>query len=317
MATTRLPRFAFFKGEVVPYGEARIGLLTHALNYGTGCFAGIRAFWNAQEEELFVFRPLDHFRRFLDSARLLAMDLPYAPEDLRDGLLELLRREELKTDSYVRPLAFLADESIGVRLHDLSAAVSMVAIPFGKYIEDDGNGIHVAFSSWTRITDNMIPARGKISGAYVNSALAKTEAIRAGFDEAILLTSSGHISEASAANIFLVRNGALVTPSVTEDILEGITRRTILQLAREELGLAVEERPIDRTEIYVADEAFLCGTGVQIVPISRANHRPVGSGRPGSVTARIASLHGDIVRGRVAKYRDWCAPVYASTPARV
>jgi len=170
-----LPKFAFFDGKIVPYSEAKVGLLTHALNYGTGCFAGIRAYWNAKEEELFVFRGNDHFVRFLESTRLLSMEIPFSAEGLVGNLIGLLRRERLREDCYIRPLAFLSDETIGVRLHGLKASLSIVAFPFGKYLDRE-EGAHLTISSWRRIDDNVIPPRGKISGGYVNSALAKTDA---------------------------------------------------------------------------------------------------------------------------------------------
>jgi branched-chain amino acid aminotransferase len=306
----KLPKYAFFRGRIVPYGQARIGVLTHALNYGTGCFAGLRGYWNEDEHELFVFRPRDHFKRFLESTRLLSMELTETSEDLVGHMLELVRAEDLKTDCYIRPLAFYADETIGVRLHDLTPAISMVAFPFGKYFDSD-DGAHVTISSWKRIDDNMIPARGKITGSYVNSGLARSDAQRAGFDDAITLNKDGHISEGSVANFFMVRNGAIVTPPVTDDILEGITRATLMTLVKEELGLTVVERSIDRTELAIAEEAFLAGTGAQIVPITRVDHRPIGGGRPGRLTLEIRDLYFDIVRGKKPKYRSWCTPVYA------
>jgi len=306
----KLPGYAFFRGHIVPYGEARVGVMTHTLNYGTGCFAGLRGYWNEEEQELFVFRPRDHFKRFLESSRLLSMELPDTIEDLVGHMLELIRAEDLKSDCYIRPLAFYADETIGVRLHDLTPAISMVAFPFGKYFDND-DGAHVTISSWKRIDDNMIPARGKIAGSYVNSGLARSDAQRSGFDDAITLNKDGHVSEGSVANFFMVRNGAIVTPPVTDDILEGITRATLMTLVKEELGLTVVERSIDRTELAVAEEAFLAGTGAQIVPITRVDHRPIGGGRPGRLTLELRDLYFDVVRGKKAKYRSWCTPVYA------
>jgi branched-chain amino acid aminotransferase len=284
--------------------------MTHALNYGTACFAGIRAYWNAEEQELFIFRPRDHFRRFLESARLLRMDLAFTPESLSAALVELLRAELYREDCYIRPLAFYADESGGVRLHNLTPEVSIVAFPYGRYLENE-EGAHLTVSSWRRVEDNAIPARGKIAGAYVNSALAKTDAQIAGFDDAILLTQGGHVAETSASNFFLVRNGAVVTPHVTDDVLEGITRRTILELLKQELGIPVVERAIDRSEIYLADEIFLCGTGVQLAAVTRVDHRAIGTGRMGPVVGRLRPLYFDVVRGRRKEYRHWCAPVYS------
>jgi branched-chain amino acid aminotransferase len=307
-----LPNFAFFKGHIVPYSEAKVGVLTHTFNYGTGIFGGLRAYWNKDEEQLFIFRPLDHYQRFLESARLMLMGLRYSAADMVQFTIDLLRAENSRTDCYIRPISYFSDETIGVRLHDLNADLTIVAIPFGSYVQNE-EGIHVTVSSWRRVDDNMIPARGKIAGAYVNSAFIKTDAQRAGFDEAIVLNQDGHISEGSAENFFLVRKGIVCTPPVTENILEGITRRTVMMLMRDDLGMEVVERPIDRTEIYLAEEAFFCGTGVQIAAITQVDHRAVGTGRLGPVTKELRHLYFDVVRGRVPKYRQLCAPVYQAT----
>jgi len=309
-----LPNFAFFRGRIVPYGEAKVGVMTHTLHYGTGVFGGIRGYWNEDENQLFVFRPHEHFRRFLGSAKLLCMEFPYSEEGLTRILFDLLKTENFRTDCYIRPLAYYADEIIGVRLHDLHPELAIISIPFGSYVDDE-EGLHITVSSWRRVDDNMIPARGKITGAYVNSALAKTDAQRSGFGEALVLNQDGHISEGSAENFFIIRRGVACTPPVTDNILEGITRRTVMDLLRDEIGVEVEERAIDRTEIYLADEAFFCGTGVQIAAITKIDHRPVGSGRMGPVTAQLRKTYFDVVRGRVAKYLHWCAPVYQGAPA--
>lgn len=308
-----MPKFAYFKGGFVSIQDAKISIMTHGFNYGTGCFEGIRAYWNGEEEQLFVFKLLDHFERFLRSSRILLMDLPFTAGQLADITLELVRKEGYREDTYIRPLAYKADEVVGVRLHNLRDEVAIFATPFGRYIERE-EGASAAVSSWRRIDDNAVPARAKITGAYINSALAKTEAVLNGFDEAIVLTCDGHVSEGSAENLFIIRDGALITPPVTENILEGITRKVIIQLAREELGLEVVERPIDRTELYVADEAFFCGTGVQVVAIAHIDRRPVGAGQIGPIVKTIRDLYFDIVRGKVTKYLHWCAPVYASAP---
>jgi branched-chain amino acid aminotransferase len=308
------PKYAFFQGRVVPYNEAKVGVLAHTLNYGTGVFGGLRGYWNDDEEQMFVFRPEDHYRRFLQSANLLCMELPYTLQDLTQVTLDLLRREDLHEDVYIRPLAFFPDEVIGVKLHDMNPDLSIVTFPFGLYVEND-QGAHVTVSSWRRVDDNTIPARGKISGAYVNSAFVKTDAERAGFDEAIVLTEDGHISEGSAANVFLVRDGRVLTPPVTDNILEGIVRRTMIQLLQDDLGVEVVERKLDRTELYVADEAFFGGTGVQIAAITKVDHRPVGSGSMGPVTTKLRNLFFNVVRGREEKYRDWCTPVFAADRA--
>ncbi|MGA3244982.1 MAG: branched-chain amino acid transaminase [Bacteroidota bacterium] len=304
-----LPKYAFFKDKIVPYSEAKVGVLTHGLNYGTGVFGGIRGYWNDDEKDLFVFRPLDHFQRFLESTRLLRMEFSYTREEITAILLELIKKEDPHEDVYVRPLAFYGDEIIGVRLHNVTPVLSISVVPFGRYIEQE-EGAHVTFSSWRRIDDNVIPARGKITGGYVNSALAKSDANLAGFDEAILLNQDGHISEGSAENIFIYRKGKLVTPPVTDNILEGITRNTIITLLRDELGMEVVERPIDRTEVYLSDEAFMVATGAQIVAITRIDHRKLGSGTMGPVTQKLRDLYFNVVRAKVPKYRHWCQPVY-------
>ena len=306
---TELPELAYYRGRVVPYADARIGLLTHALNYGTAVFGGLRGHWNEEEQELFVFRPLDHFRRFLDSARLLRMDLGLSPSELWTGLRTLLRQQGTRTDCYIRALAFYGDETLGVRLHGLTPDVSMLALPFGHFVANDQNA-HACISSWQRISDNVLPARGKIAGGYVNSALAKTDAQLAGFDEALVLNDEGHVCEGSVENLFVVRGGVVVTPPVTQDILEGITRRSVMQILRQDLGTEVVERPIDRTEVYLADEVFLTGTGVQMVAVTRVDHRAIGTGRMGAITSRLRPALGAVVRGRDPKHRDWCAPVF-------
>lgn len=307
--SSSLPNFVFHKGRVVPYSDVKFGVLMHAMNYGTAVFGGLRAYWNEDEKQLFVFRPKDHFRRFLQSAKLLCMEQPLTGDDLTKGLVQLIQTEGYKEDLYIRPLAFYSDELIGVKLHDLTAEISIVVIPFGSYNKNEDN-MHVTVSSWRRIDDNSIPARGKIAGAYVNSAFIKTDAVRAGFDEAIVLNADGHVSEGSSANFFMFRNGVMHTPPITENILEGITRRTVMQLLRDELRIEVQERPIDRTELYLADEMFFCGTGAQISAITQIDHRVVGTGKIGEATTRLRDLYFNVVRGRVPKYRDWCHAVY-------
>lgn len=305
-----MPKYAFFGGEFVPIEKAKVSIMTHAFNYGTGCFEGIRAYWNEEEEQLFIFRMREHYERFHRSCGILHIELPYSVEQLGEITVELLRKEDARTDTYIRPLAYKATEGIGVRLHDLEDEFALFALPFGKYIEKE-EGANVCVSSWSRISDNAVPARAKITGAYVNSALSKTEAVLNGFDEAIVLTSDGHVSEGSAENLFIVRNGVLITPPVTEDILEGITRATMIQVAREKLDLETVERKIDRTELYVADEAFFCGTGVQVAAIATIDHRPVGTGKLGPIVKGLRDLYFDIVRGKVEDYRYWCTPVYS------
>jgi len=305
-----MTQFAFFKDHIVPIQDAKISIMTHAFNYGTGCFEGIRAYWNEDEKQLYVFKLIEHYERFLRSSRILLMNLPFSAERLAEITVELVRKEGYREDTYIRPLAYKADEIVGVRLHNLHDEVAIFAIPFGRYIESE-EGARVAVSSWRRIDDNSVPARAKITGAYINSALAKTEAALNGFDEAIVLTNDGHVSEGSAENLFIVRDGVLITPPVTENILEGITRKVMIQIAREEMGLQVIERCIDRTELYVAEEAFFCGTGVQIVAIAQVDRRPVGAGTLGPLVKALRDRYFQIVRGQASKYRAWCTPVYA------
>jgi len=304
-----VPKFAFFQGQIVPFEQAKISIMTHAFNYGTGCFEGIRAYWNTDEEQLYILKMREHYQRFMHNWRVLCIDLDYSIEDLESWTVELLHREGYEQDTYIRPLAYKSSLVIGVRLHDLEDDLAIFAEPFGKYIEKE-EGASVCVSSWRRISDTAIPARGKITGAYINSAFAKTEAILNGFDEAIVLNQDGHISEGSAENLFIVRDRVLITPPLSDNILEGITRAVVIQLARDELGLEAIERPIDRTELYVADEAFFCGTGVQIAAIAFVDHRPVGTGKLGPVVRQLREVYFAAVRGQLPQYRSWLTPVY-------
>lgn len=304
-----MTKFAYFEGEFVPIGQAKISIMTHAFNYGTGCFEGIRAYWNVEDEELYVLKMREHYERFVRSCRILMMDIGLDVEELGQITTELLRREDYREDVYIRPIAYKAQEGIGVRLHDLRDAFALFSVPFGRYIEKE-EGARVGVVSWRRIDDNMIPARAKITGAYVNSAFAKSEALLAGFDEAIVLNADGHISEGSAENLFLVKNGHLVTPPVSANILEGVTRQAVIELARQDLGIETYERQVDRTELYTADEAFFCGTGVQVVAIVEADHRPVGGGRMGPVVTSLRQRYFRAARGQDPERRAWCTPVY-------
>jgi branched-chain amino acid aminotransferase len=302
-------RFAFFNGEFIPIEQAQVSVMTAALNYGLGVFEGIRAYWNADDAQLYVFHLREHMERLKRSCAIMFMELPYSVDDLCNLTIELLRREGFREDAYIRPLVFKSDHTIAVRLNNMTDAFALYAVPFGQYIP--GSAVRACVSSWRRIEDNIMPSRAKVSGGYVNSALAKTEALLNGYDEAIVLGSDGQVSEASAANLYIVRHGALVTPPITSDILEGITRRVVAELAQAELGVQVIERPIDRTELYVAEEAFFCGTGAEVKPIIEIDRRPVGNGEVGSITARLVELYSTVVRGQAPTYRAWCTPVYA------
>jgi len=302
-------RYAFFGDRIVPIAEATVSVMTHALHYGTAVFGGMRGYWNAEQEQLYVFRPHDHFTRFLQSGKLLRMPLTYTPAGLTEIVSALLRAEGFRENCYIRPLAYISEPTISVRVHDLASAVTIFAMPFGSYIANE-EGAHVAFSAWRRVDDNAIPARGKIAGAYVNSALSSTDVRLAGYDEALVLNDDGHVSEMSSANFFIVRDGVAITPPVQSNVLEGIVRRSVIQLLRDELGVSVLERNIDRSEVYLADESFMCGTGVQIAAITRIEHRAIGSGSMGDITTRLRDLFFDVVAGKVERYRSWLVPVY-------
>jgi branched-chain amino acid aminotransferase len=306
--TRRETSWIWFDGRICQYGDAKVGLLTHGLNYGTGVFEGIRAYWNEEREQLFTLRMGEHFDRMRTNARILQMEVPLSTRELCDITRELLRRNEYREDTYIRPLIFKSAEIIGVKLHDVPDSFAICTAPMGAYVGI--GGIRCLVSSWRRIDDTMVPARAKCTGVYVNSALAKSEALQAGMDEAILLTMDGHVCEGSAENVFLVRKGTLVTPPPSDNILEGITRDGLIHLVREELGLDVVERSIDRTELYTAEEVFLCGTGAQVAPVIEIDRRRVGDGEPGPLTMRIQDLYLSVVTGRNEKYAEWLTPVY-------
>ena len=297
----------YFQGGYVPLGEARIPIMTHAFLYGTGVFEGIRAYWNEDEEQLYALRVREHVVRLRHSSRILLMsDLP-SVEEFTGIILEVLRRNHFREDVYCRPSVYKNTEAIGVRLHGLTHEFYVLAIPFGDYI-DTTRGIAAGTVSWRRTSDVSIPSRGKITGSYVNPAFSKSEAMLNGFDEAIVLTADGKVSEGSAENLFMVRDGVLITPTVTDDILEGITRAGIMEIAGH-LGIAVREREIDRSELYIADEVFLCGTGAQISSVVSVDHRSVGDGHVGPISRQVSKTYFDAVRGRLPAFRHWVTPV--------
>ena len=299
----------FFNNQFVPISEAKVGILTHALHYGTGVFEGIRGYWDEANSDLLLVRPKEHYERWKTNARILRIGIPPGAEELCCITRELCLRNGFRTDVYVRPLAYKSAERIGVN-PDSQDAFAIVALPFGEYL-DSSKGLHAGVVSWRRIEDCAIPGRAKICGAYVNSALASDEARRNGFDEAIFLTENGHVAEGASCNIFLLRKGKLVTPPVSDNILEGITRDSIIELALRELSLDTVERSIDRSELYAADEAFFTGTAVGVAPIVWIDHRVVGRGEIGPVTAHLRELYVEATRGRLPAYRKWVAPVYA------
>ena len=306
------PQWAFFRGEFVPLDQAVVRIDTHAFNYGTGCFEGIRAYWNPTESQLYALKLLEHYRRMANSCRILNIDLGYTPETLSEITLELLRRNDFHQDAYVRPLAYKAAHSIKVRLTGHESQVAIYCKPMGEYL-DTAKGLSVVVSSWRRLDDTTLPARSKATGAYLNAALASDEAVSNGFDEALMLTLQGTVSEAASANLFLVRGGELITPPLSEDILEGITRDAVMEIARRELDRRVTERTIDRSELYVADEIFLCGTGVQIAPVTSVDRRRIGDGSPGATTMALQEAYFQAARGKLPRYRGWLRPVYETS----
>jgi len=298
----------FFQGRFVPVEEATITIATHALNYGTGCFEGIRGYWNERHSELYLLRLLDHYRRMERSARFLRISLPMPPEDMAAMTVELVRMNGYRRDVYIRPLAFRANPSIRVGATGLDDALGCFTTPMGDY-HSTAEGLSVTISSWRRNSDSAIPPRVKSTGGYMNAAIAVADAQAGGYEEAILLTADGFVSEASAANLFLVRDGELLTPDVSSDILPGITRAGVLDIARR-AGIPAVERRVARTELHLADELFLCGTGVQISPITSVDRRPVGSGDVGPVTLELQRRYFAAVRGVDELFMPWLTAVY-------
>ncbi|HLI91559.1 MAG TPA: branched-chain amino acid transaminase [Ktedonobacteraceae bacterium] len=301
--------YAYFEGHIVPMGEAKVSIATHALQYGTACFEGIRAYWNEQQQQLYVLKMREHYKRMADSCNVLHIQLKESIDDMCEITLELLRKHGYRQDVYIRPLAYKASCTIRLTLTELENALAIYTFPMGNYV-DISSGLHVCTSSWRRANSNAMPVRAKVTGAYVNSSLAVDDAKAAGFDEAIMLTHDGYVSEASSCNLFVLRNGKLSTPALSEDILEGITRNTLIDMVHKESGIRVEERRIDRTELYAADEIFMCGTGVQVSPVTSVDHRPIGTGKPGPFSMKLQSLYLAACRGENEQYRDWVTPVY-------
>ncbi|GAC1468032.1 MAG: branched-chain amino acid transaminase [Chloroflexota bacterium] len=299
----------YFDGSFMPLQHATVSVAAHALHYGTGCFEGVRAYWDEAREELYVLKLTEHVDRFFRSCGVLRIRPTFTQDELCTIILDVLRRNRFHSDVYIRPIAFKSSQTIKLTLTNLDDSFAVFAFPFGHYAHREG-GLRVCLSPWRRIDDNTIPARAKVTGGYVNASLASDDATQAGFDEALMLNASGTLSEASSANVFLVRGGTLITPSVSENILEGITREAVITLARQELGMEVLERTVGRTEVYVADELFLTGTGVQIEPVVSVDNRPVGTGLPGSVTTRLQTVYAQAVHNRLPPYGSWCTPVY-------
>lgn len=299
---------AFFEGKFVPLAQANVNVMTHSFMYGTAVFEGIRGYWNEKQQQLYVFRLREHFERMKDSMRIMHLDVKYSVDELCDIVVELMRRNGAKTDMYIRPSAYKAGRKISPGLENNPTDLVIVTLPFGDYFESPG--LKVQVSSWRRIEDNSIPARAKIVGAYVNTALAKTDAHNAGFDDCIVLSENGHVTEGSAMNLFMVKNGQLITSATTDNILEGITRGTIVELAESEFGLQTQCRQVDRSELYTADELFFCGTGAQVTPVIEVDRRPVGTGEVGPIASKIRDAYIELCRGENPQYSHWLTPVY-------
>ncbi|MBA7707634.1 Branched-chain-amino-acid aminotransferase [subsurface metagenome] len=300
-----MPSFAYFHKQFVPISEAKIGIMTHSLHYGTAVFEGIRGNWNSQQHQLYLFRLKEHYERLQNGCRVLKIDLPYTVEQLCQITVEMAQRCGFEEDIYVRPLAYKSTETPGVRLHDLDCDFLVFAIPWGRYLDVDKARCGV--SSWR--CPKEVP-RAKLAGLYINNALAKTEAIENGFDEAIMLTSDGYVADGSGENIFLVIEGKLVTPASYNSILMGITRATTIKLAKEELGIETIERSIERCELYNADECFFTGTAAHITPIAEIDRRKIGNGEIGEITSKLQELYSEVIRGNNPKHLDWCTAVY-------
>jgi len=299
--------YAFFEGKIVPFGDAKVSIGTHALQYGTGAFAGVRGYRSADGSSINIFRLREHCARLLRSARLLRMNLPFTVDSLAQTMIELTERNAPTTDVYFRPFVYKASVQLTPRLRNMHDELAIYMLPMGDYL-DTTRGQKAIVSSWTRAADNAIPSRGKITGSYINSSFAKDQAEEMGADDAIMLNADGKIAEGSSCNFFIVRDGVLITPPINSDILEGITRRSLLQLAKE-LGIPTEQRAIDRSEIYIADEAFFCGTGVQLAWIETIDGRTIGEGTRGPIAERMSTRLFDIFRGTSEDHHDWLTPV--------
>lgn len=305
---------AYMNGRFVPIEEATIPIATHAFNYGTGCFEGIRGYWNETAGDLYLVKLVEHFERLIRDAGVLRMSVPLTAQELADVAVELVRRNGSREDIYIRPVVYKASPVIRVGLLGLADGFCCFTAPMGDY-HNIHRGMSATVSGWRRNDDNAIPPYTKATGGYINAALAVADAQAAGYDEAILLTGDGHVSEASAANLFLVsRGGELITPDEASNILPGITRASVIGLAHER-GIPVTERPVHRTELYAASELFLCGTGVQIAPITSLDGRPIGDGQIGPITLDLQAAYLAAVRGADPARLDWVTPVYRQFPA--
>lgn len=299
---------SYFEGKIVPASEAKLSIQTHALQYGTAVFGGIRGYYNEEKNNLFVFRLEDHFKRLINSTKIMQLQFTQTPQELVKITLQLLKESGYRQNVYIRPIIYTSCLQLSPRFHDVATQIGIYVLKLNDYL-DTTNGLATCISSWRRIDDTTIPTMAKASGGYVNSALAKSEAVQNGFDEAIFLDSRGLVSEGSAENIFIVRNGKVITPSLDSSILEGITRRTILALCNH-LGIEFEERSVSRSELYVADEIFFSGTGVQVAWVKSVDRRTIADGKMGPVSKKLQDLYFDVVKAKNETFMDWLTPVY-------
>ena len=303
---------AFFKGDFVDIKNANVNIQTHALHYGTAVFEGIRGNWNTTNDSMIIFRLREHYERLIRGTRILLIDIPYDVDELCNITTDLVHKSGYKQDVYIRPIAYKSAEKIAnLKLPELETDFALMIIPFGDYI-DSSRAINCCTSSWRRLDDTNIPPRVKISGNYVNSILAKTEAVLAGFDEAIILNQSGSVSEGSGENLFIINDGEITTPPLSDNNLDGITRNCVFEIAKQELGIQIKEKTIFRSELYLADEVFLTGTAAHITPVGQLDKRTIGTGDTGEITTKIQTLYSDILSGNNSKYLDWCTSVQIS-----
>lgn len=306
MKTDSFP-YAFFQGKIVPLEKAKVSIMTNALQYGTGFFGGIRGYYHKKEGYLSLFRLEDHYKRFLSSAKILGCAFPYSQKELVQITLDLVKKNKPKTNAYFRPFSYVGNTELGPNFANVTLDFALYMIPLEEYMPL-GKGLSLVVSNWQRISDNAIPSRGKISGGYVNSALARKEATDGGFDEAIMLNKYGRVAEGSAENLFIVRDEKIITPSLSEGVLEGITRRSIIKIAQD-LGIETIERPIERSELYVADEVFLTGTGCQVAWVEQIDKRKIADGKIGPVAAQLKDKFFKVVTGEDEQYEAWCTKV--------
>lgn len=300
--------YVVYNGKIVNEKEVSISIRSKGFNYGLGCFEGIRAYWDEKSGQLYGFKLKDHYTRFLQSCKALNLNLPYSVNELCSLTVELLKKNGFKTTTYIRPIAYKGAESIGPRINDNDNRLVIYCCPMGNY--SGKQELKTMITSWARVEDNMIPPRTKPIAAYLNSALASFEATSAGYDEAIFMTRDGHVCEGPGENLFIVKKGKLITPPPEDNILEGITRETVMKLAKEELGIEVLERSITRTELYACDEVFFSGTAMEVTPVVEVDNRVIGNGKQGDVCRKIKNLFFDIATGKNSKYAESCTPIY-------